>query len=62
MGKKSGLDNISLWTQKLNIELTEEEALDVLNKVKVRSHDLKRVLSEDEFRGIAKKVKDRKQA
>ncbi|GAF79121.1 unnamed protein product, partial [marine sediment metagenome] len=50
MGKKSGLDNISLWTQKLNIELTEEEALDVLNKVKIRSHDLKRVLREDEFR------------
>ncbi|RLB29059.1 MAG: pyruvate carboxyltransferase [Deltaproteobacteria bacterium] len=60
MGKKSGLDNISLWTQKLNIELTEEEALDVLNKVKMRSHDLKRVLSEDEFREIAEKVKNRK--
>ena len=60
MGKKSGLDNISLWTQKLNIELTEEEALDVLNKVKMRSHDLKRVLSEDEFREIAEKVKNKK--
>jgi len=59
MGKKSGLDNISLWAQKLNIELTEEEALDVLSKVKVRSHDLKRVLSEDEFREIVGKVKDR---
>ncbi len=59
MGKKSGLDNISIWAQKLNIQLTEEEALDVLNKVKVRSHDLKRVLSEDEFREIAGKVKDR---
>ena len=56
MGKKSGLDNVGIWSQKLGIELTEEQALDVLGKVKLRSHDLKRVLSEDEFKEIAQGV------
>jgi isopropylmalate/homocitrate/citramalate synthase len=57
MGKKSGLDSISVWSQKLGIELTEEEALAVLTKVKLKSHDLKRVLTEDEFKEIVKNVK-----
>ena len=57
LGKKSGVDNITLWSQKLGIELSEEEKMAVLNQVKLRSHDLKRVLTEDEFRKIAKQVK-----
>ena len=57
MGKKSGVDSISIWSQKLDIKLTEEEALAVLTQVKLKSHDLKRVLTEDEFREIAENVK-----
>jgi isopropylmalate/homocitrate/citramalate synthase len=57
MGKKSGLDSVSVWSQKLGIELTEEEALAVLAQVKLRSHDEKRVLTEEEFREIATRVK-----
>lgn len=57
MGKKSGLDNIAVWSEKLGIELDEEEALSALQEVKLRSHDLKRVLTEEEFREIAKGVK-----
>ncbi len=57
MGKKSGIDSIAVWSQKLGIELTEEEALAALTKVKLKSHDLKRVLTEDEFREIAENVK-----
>jgi len=49
MGKKSGLDNIEIWCRKLGIELNEDEAMDVLKAVKLKSHDLKRVLSEKEF-------------
>jgi len=60
MGKKSGVDNIALWSQKLGIELNEDEKMAVLNQVKLRSHDLKRILTEDEFRKIAKKVKAEK--
>ena len=57
MGKKSGLDNIELWSRKLNIELSADEAMTVLKAVKVKSHDLKRVLTEDEFAEIARDVK-----
>ena len=58
MGKKSGLDNIGIWAQKLNIELNDDEQMDVLKKVKQASHDLKRVLTEDEFVEIARTVKE----
>jgi isopropylmalate/homocitrate/citramalate synthase len=60
MGKKSGVDNIAIWAQKAGIELTEDEKMAVLNQVKLKSHDLKRTLTEDEFRKIAKKVKAKK--
>jgi isopropylmalate/homocitrate/citramalate synthase len=52
-----GLDSIAVWSQKLGIELTEEEALAAVTKVKLKSHDLKRVLTEDEFRAIVDDVK-----
>ncbi len=56
MGKKSGLDNIWLWCQKLGLELSEDDALEVLRAVKLKSHDLKRVLTEGEFMEIAEGV------
>jgi len=56
MGKKSGLDNIEIWSQKLGIELNDEDAFAVLQEVKLRSHDLKRVLTEEEFMQIAEKA------
>jgi isopropylmalate/homocitrate/citramalate synthase len=57
MGKKSGLDNVAIWGKKLGIELNDEEAMDVLQEVKLKSHDLKRVLTEEEFMQIAEKVR-----
>jgi isopropylmalate/homocitrate/citramalate synthase len=57
MGKKSGLDNIWVWCEKLGLEMDEDEALKVLSVVKLRSHDLKRVLTEGEFMEIAEKVR-----
>ena len=57
MGKKSGLDNIGIWARKLNIELTDDEQMAVLKKVKQMSHDVKRVLTEDEFVEIVRGVK-----
>ena len=56
MGKKSGLDNIEIWSKKLGVELSEDEALAVLKEVKLKSHDLKRVLTEEEFMTIAESV------
>jgi len=60
MGKKSGVESIAIWSEKLGIELDEEETMAVLMEVKQKSHDLKRVLSEDEFRKIANSVKAKK--
>jgi isopropylmalate/homocitrate/citramalate synthase len=57
MGKKSGLDNIEVWSKKLGIELTEDEAMDVLKAVKLKSHDLKRVLTEEEFKEVAENIR-----
>lgn len=56
MGKKSGLDNIHLWAEKLGIQLSEEQALELLGRVKQHSHDHKRVLSEAEFLKLAEAV------
>ena len=60
MGKKSGVESIAIWSEKLGIELDEEETMAVLMEVKVKSHDLKRVLTENEFQEIAEKVKAKK--
>jgi len=57
MGKKSGLDSVAIWAEKLGIELTEAETEEVLRQVKQRSYDLKRLLTEDEFCEITKGVK-----
>ena len=57
MGKKSGIDSVGIWAHRLGIELDEEETLAVLAQVKLRSHDLKRVITEDEFKEIVEKVK-----
>jgi len=57
MGKKSGLESIAIWSEKLGIELNEDQTMAVLMEVKLRSHDLKRVLTENEFQQIAEKVK-----
>jgi isopropylmalate/homocitrate/citramalate synthase len=56
MGKKSGLDNVEIWSKRLGIELSEEQANALLQEIKLRSHDLKRVLSEEEFREMAEKI------
>jgi len=56
LGKKSGVDNIKIWAERLGIALEEEDTLEILQQVKVRSHDLKRTLTEQEFESITQKV------
>jgi len=60
LGKKSGLDNIEIWSKKLGIELKDDEPMRVLQAVKLKSHDLKRTLSEEEFKQIVASVKTNK--
>jgi len=57
MGKKSGVDNIMVWAEKLGLEIAEEKRMDILNRIKRCSHDLKRVLTEREFKEIVTQVK-----
>ena len=57
LGKKSGLDNVAIWSQKLGITLSEEESMNVLKRVKLKAHDLKRTVTEKEFKKIVEEVK-----
>jgi isopropylmalate/homocitrate/citramalate synthase len=57
MGKKSGVDNVALWSEELGIRLQRDEVQAVLNEVKLRAHALKRVLNKDEFREIVEGVR-----
>lgn len=62
MGKKSGVDNIWVWAERLGIDLSQDEAVELLQEVKLLSHDLKRVLTEAEFRALADKMIERRGA
>ncbi len=57
MGKKSGVDNIAVWAEKLGLKIAEEKKMEILKRIKRRSHDLRRVLTEKEFRAIVREVK-----
>ena len=56
MGKKSGLDNIWVWAEKLGLDIDKDHAMDILMAVKLKSHDLKRTLNENEFRQVVEEV------
>jgi isopropylmalate/homocitrate/citramalate synthase len=57
MGKKSGVDNIAVWAEKLGLKIAEDKKMEILKRIKRRSHDLRRVLTEKEFRQIVREVK-----
>jgi isopropylmalate/homocitrate/citramalate synthase len=57
MGKKSGIDNIDFWTEDMKIDLTKEEKTEILNLVKDKASDVRRLLTRDEFKEIVAKVK-----
>ncbi len=57
MGKKSGIDSIAIWAEKLNLDLDKDHGAEVLRRVKLLSHDVKRQLTEEEFKSIADDVK-----
>ena len=57
MGKKSGADNVILWSEELGIKLSEDEVQEVTNRVKLKSLALKRVLTKDEFREIVENLR-----
>jgi isopropylmalate/homocitrate/citramalate synthase len=54
LGKKSGLDSIRIKAEELGLELDEESQRAVLERVKARGAELRRVLTDDEFRELAR--------
>ncbi|MDP1992615.1 MAG: hypothetical protein Q8K00_16525, partial [Syntrophales bacterium] len=57
MGKKSGLDNIAVWAEKLHLKIDDDKKMEILKRIKRQSHDLRRTLTEKEFKQIVKEVK-----
>jgi len=57
MGKKSGLDNVAVWADRLRLKIDDDKKMEILQRIKRRSHDLGRVLTEKEFKEIVKQVK-----
>jgi isopropylmalate/homocitrate/citramalate synthase len=60
MGKKSGIDNIWVWASRLGISINDSEALELVQEVKSKSYELKRVITEEEFCELAGQVKNRR--
>jgi isopropylmalate/homocitrate/citramalate synthase len=56
MGKGSGIDSVKIWCEQLGIEASEEEATAMTVAVKLKSLNSKRLLTENEFKQIAKDV------
>ena len=57
LGKKSGVDNVLIWAERLGIDLNKDEAREVLELVKNKSIEKKNLLNEEEFLEIVAKVK-----
>ena len=56
MGKGSGVDNVADWLDRASIGASEDQRLDILQRVKVLSLAHKRLLTGDEFESIALSV------
>lgn len=56
LGKKSGIDNIEIWAEKIGCKINQEEAREIVGRVKDKGIEIKRLLSEEEFREIVQQV------
>jgi isopropylmalate/homocitrate/citramalate synthase len=54
LGKKSGIDSIRIKAEELGLELDEEAQRELLARVKARGAELRRLLTDDEFRELAR--------
>lgn len=52
LGKNSGLPSIQEWCEKLNVQASEEQMLEMVRLVKEKSFEKKDLLTEDEFKVI----------
>ena len=56
MGKGSGIDSVKMWLHNLEIEASDEEAMQVLMAVKQFGLTNKRLLTEEEFESLANRT------
>jgi len=56
MGKGSGIDSVNGWLQELGMQVSDEDAMKILQATKLHSLKNKKMLSKSEFRDLAKKV------
>ena len=56
MGKGSGIDSVKIWLEQTGMEASDEEALKITAAVKNHSLKSKKLLTEAEFRKIAKDI------
>jgi isopropylmalate/homocitrate/citramalate synthase len=54
MGKGSGIDSINMWLQDVGMQVSEQDAMKVLQAVKLHSLTNKKMLSHAEFRDVAR--------
>lgn len=56
LGKNSGLPSIQEWCEKLNVQASEEQLMEMLRRVKEKSFEKKDLLTEDDFKAIVGQV------
>jgi isopropylmalate/homocitrate/citramalate synthase len=56
LGKGSGIDSIKAALKAMGVDFTEEEAMQVVMAVKEMSLGTKRLLTDQEFRGVVEKT------
>ena len=61
MGKGSGIDSINMWLKDVGMQVSEEDAMKVLQAVKLHSLNNKKMLSHAEFRDVARATLGRSQ-
>jgi isopropylmalate/homocitrate/citramalate synthase len=57
MGKKSGADNVLLWAKELGIEISDDEVVEVVQRVKSRALDQRCSLCKEEFQKILDEIR-----
>ena len=52
LGKKSGKASVEYYLDKFNLNATEEDAAEILSRIKALGAEKKRLVTEDEFKEI----------
>ena len=61
MGKGSGIDSVNAWLRDVGMQVSEEDAMKVLQAVKLHSLKNKKMLTHAEFRDLARSLLGRTQ-